>query len=88
MLTAEPALSSAASSGAAAERRVYAATRQTIMDHRLEPGTKLKKVAIAAHDTEQAVAVMRAHVDHLERELNLHRPEPPKTLTEIFAQPA
>jgi DNA-binding GntR family transcriptional regulator len=44
--------------------------------------------AIAAHDVDRAVAVMRAHVDSLERELNLHRPEPPKTLAEIFAQPA
>ncbi len=44
--------------------------------------------AIAAHDPDRAVEVMRAHVDNLERELNLHRPEPPKTLAEVFAQPA
>jgi DNA-binding GntR family transcriptional regulator len=44
--------------------------------------------AIAANDPDRAVTVMRAHVDHLERELNLHRAEPPRTLSEIFAAPA
>jgi DNA-binding GntR family transcriptional regulator len=44
--------------------------------------------AIAAHDPDRAGAVMQEHVDNLERELNLHRPEPPKTLAEIFAHPA
>jgi DNA-binding GntR family transcriptional regulator len=44
--------------------------------------------AIAAHDAARAVAVMREHIEALERELNLHRPEPPKTLAEIFAWPA
>src|SRR5262245_56717783 len=39
--------SSTASSGAAAEERVYAAIREAIMDHRLTPGTKLKEVALA-----------------------------------------
>jgi DNA-binding GntR family transcriptional regulator len=43
--------------------------------------------AIAAHDAERAVTVMGEHVDRLERELNLHRPEPPQTLAEIFRQP-
>lgn len=41
--------------------------------------------AIGERDADRAVAVMRAHVDHLERELNLHRPEPPRTLEEVFA---
>jgi DNA-binding GntR family transcriptional regulator len=44
--------------------------------------------AIAAHEPERAVIVMREHIEALERELNLHRPEPPKTLAEIFARPA
>lgn len=44
--------------------------------------------AIGAHEPERAVTVMREHIEALERELNLHRPEPPKTLAEIFARPA
>jgi DNA-binding GntR family transcriptional regulator len=44
--------------------------------------------AVAARDPDRAATVMREHVATLERELNLHRPEPPKTLAEIFAQPA
>jgi DNA-binding GntR family transcriptional regulator len=44
--------------------------------------------AISASDPDRAVSVMREHVDHLERELNLHRVEPPKTLAEIFAAQA
>ena len=44
--------------------------------------------AVAARDPDRAVTVMREHIEALERELNLHRPEPPKTLAEIFAQPA
>ena len=40
--------------------------------------------AIAAHDERRAVAVMREHIGHLERELNLKQPEPPKSLAEVF----
>jgi DNA-binding GntR family transcriptional regulator len=44
--------------------------------------------ALAAHDAPRAIALMREHIDQLEGELNLHRAEVPKTLAEIFAQPA
>lgn len=40
--------------------------------------------AIAARDEKRAVAVMRRHVDRLERELNLHPPPAPKTLAEVL----
>lgn len=40
--------------------------------------------AIAAHDEHRAAALMRAHVGHLERALNLRHPEAPKSLAEVF----
>jgi DNA-binding GntR family transcriptional regulator len=40
--------------------------------------------AIAAHDEQRAVVVMRAHIGHLERELNLKQPERPRSLAEVF----
>lgn len=40
--------------------------------------------AIAARDEQRAVAVMREHIDHLERALNLRQPEPPRSLAEVF----
>jgi DNA-binding GntR family transcriptional regulator len=45
--------------------------------------------AIAARDERRAVTVMREHIGHLERALNLRQPERPKTLAEVFgATPA
>ena len=40
--------------------------------------------AIAAHDERRAVALMRDHIGHLERALNLRHPEAPKSLAEVF----
>jgi DNA-binding GntR family transcriptional regulator len=40
--------------------------------------------AIAARDERRAVTVMREHIGHLERALNLRQPERPKTLAEVF----
>jgi DNA-binding GntR family transcriptional regulator len=40
--------------------------------------------AIAARDEARAMAVMREHLDHLERALNLKQPEQPKSLAEVF----
>lgn len=40
--------------------------------------------AIAANDERRAVKVMREHIGHLERELNLKQPEGPKSLAEVF----
>jgi DNA-binding GntR family transcriptional regulator len=40
--------------------------------------------AIAAHDERRAVTVMREHIEHLERALNLKQPERPKSLAEVF----
>jgi DNA-binding GntR family transcriptional regulator len=40
--------------------------------------------AIGAHDEARAVAVLRDHIDHLERTLNLRQTEPPKSLAEVF----
>jgi DNA-binding GntR family transcriptional regulator len=40
--------------------------------------------AIAARDERRAVTVMREHIGHLERELNLKQPERPKSLAELF----
>jgi DNA-binding GntR family transcriptional regulator len=43
--------------------------------------------AVAGHDEKRAVVLMRRHIDHLERELNLHPPAPPKTLAEVLGLP-
>ncbi len=40
--------------------------------------------AIAAHDEIRAVALMRAHIDHLEAALNLRPPVPAQSLAEVF----
>lgn len=40
--------------------------------------------AIAAHDEHRAATLMRAHIAHLERALNLRHPDPPKSLAEVF----
>jgi DNA-binding GntR family transcriptional regulator len=40
--------------------------------------------AIAARDERRAVTVMREHIGHLERALNLKQPERPKSLAEAF----
>jgi len=40
--------------------------------------------AIAAHDERRAMALMRDHIAHLERALNLRHPEKPKSLAEVF----
>jgi DNA-binding GntR family transcriptional regulator len=40
--------------------------------------------AIAAHDERRAKALMRDHIAHLERALNLRHPEKPKSLAEVF----
>jgi len=40
--------------------------------------------AIAASDERRAVTVMREHIGHLERALNLKQPERPKSLAEVF----
>jgi DNA-binding GntR family transcriptional regulator len=40
--------------------------------------------AIAAHDERRAKALMRDHISHLERALNLRHPEKPKSLAEVF----
>lgn len=40
--------------------------------------------AVAGRDEKRAVALMRRHIDHLERELNLHPLPPPKTLAEVL----
>lgn len=40
--------------------------------------------AIGAGDARRAARLMREHIDHLERALNLHPPAPPKTLAEVF----
>lgn len=40
--------------------------------------------AIATQDERRAVKVMREHIAHLERELNLKQPERPKSLAEVF----
>jgi len=43
--------------------------------------------AVARHDEQHAVELMRRHIDHLERELNLHPAAPPKTLAELLGLP-
>jgi DNA-binding GntR family transcriptional regulator len=43
--------------------------------------------AVARHDEQRAVELMRRHLDHLERELNLHPAPPPKTLAELLGPP-
>jgi DNA-binding GntR family transcriptional regulator len=40
--------------------------------------------AIAAHDERRAVTVMREHIEHLERALNLNQPDRLKSLAEVF----
>lgn len=40
--------------------------------------------AIAAHDEPRAVALMRAHIGHLEAALNLRPPAPPQSLAQVF----
>jgi DNA-binding GntR family transcriptional regulator len=40
--------------------------------------------AIAAHDERRAVTVMREHIEHLERALNLKQPDRLKSLAEVF----
>jgi DNA-binding GntR family transcriptional regulator len=40
--------------------------------------------AIAARDARRAVALMRDHIGHLERALNLRHPEKPQSLAEVF----
>jgi DNA-binding GntR family transcriptional regulator len=40
--------------------------------------------AIAAHDEPRAVALMRAHIGHLEAALNLRPPAAPQSLAEVF----
>jgi DNA-binding GntR family transcriptional regulator len=40
--------------------------------------------AIAAGDAAGAVRLMREHIEHLERALNLEPPAPPKSLAEVF----
>jgi DNA-binding GntR family transcriptional regulator len=40
--------------------------------------------AIAAGDVSLAVRLMREHIEHLERALNLQPPEPPRSLAEVF----
>ena len=40
--------------------------------------------AIAAGDPPRAARLMRCHIEHLERALNLRPPEPPKSLAEVF----
>jgi DNA-binding GntR family transcriptional regulator len=40
--------------------------------------------AIAAGDEARAALVMREHIDHLERALNLRQPAHPKSLAEVF----
>ena len=40
--------------------------------------------AIAAHDERRAMALMREHIAHLERALNLRHPDKPKSLAEVF----
>jgi DNA-binding GntR family transcriptional regulator len=40
--------------------------------------------AIAAHDERRAMALMREHIAHLERALNLRHPDRPKSLAEVF----
>jgi DNA-binding GntR family transcriptional regulator len=39
---------------------------------------------IAAHDERKAKSLMRDHIAHLERALNLRHPEKPKSLAEVF----
>ncbi|MGH8683269.1 MAG: GntR family transcriptional regulator [Burkholderiales bacterium] len=43
--------------------------------------------AVAGHSEKRAAELMRRHIDHLERELNLHPPPPPKTLAEVLGLP-
>lgn len=40
--------------------------------------------AIARRDVRRAVELMREHIEHLKSQLNLHRPEPPRTLAAAF----
>jgi DNA-binding GntR family transcriptional regulator len=42
--------------------------------------------AIAARDERRAVALMRDHIGHLERALNLRHPKEPKSLAEVFGR--